>query len=49
MLGGQFATSDETSEVAWVAPERLDSLNIHPSMRLRIDHYLEGRSTPYIG
>ena len=49
MLGGQLATSDETSEVAWVAPERLDSLNIHPSMRLRIDHYLERRSTPYIG
>src|ERR687898_113128 len=29
-----------------VAPERLDQLNIHPSMRLRIDHYLERRSTP---
>jgi hypothetical protein len=39
----------ETSEVAWVAPDRLDSLNIHPSMRLRIDHYLERRSAPYIG
>jgi hypothetical protein len=49
MLGGQLATSDETSEVAFVAPERLDQLNIHPSMRLRIDHYLERRSTPYIG
>ena len=47
--GGQLATSSETSEVAWVAPERLDSLNMHPSMRLRIDHYLEHRSTPYIG
>jgi ADP-ribose pyrophosphatase YjhB (NUDIX family) len=49
MLGGQLATSDETSEVAFVAPERLGGLNIHPSMRLRIDHYLERRSTPYIG
>ena len=27
----------------------LDALNIHPSMRLRIDHYPERRSTPYIG
>jgi hypothetical protein len=35
--------------VAWVAPVRLDSLNMHPSMRLRIDHYLERRSAPYIG
>ena len=49
MLGGQLATSSETSEVEFVAPTRLDSLNIHPSMRLRIDHYLEQRSAPYIG
>ena len=49
MLGGQLATSNETSEVEVVAPDRLDSLNIHPSMRLRIDHYLERRSAPYIG
>jgi ADP-ribose pyrophosphatase YjhB (NUDIX family) len=49
MLGGQLATSSETSEVEFVAPARLDSLNVHPSMRLRIDHYLERRSAPYIG
>jgi hypothetical protein len=49
MLGGELATSSETSEVAFVAPARLDSLHIHPSMRLRIDHYLERRSAPYIG
>jgi hypothetical protein len=41
--------SSETSEVEFVAPERLDRLNLHPSMRLRIDHYLERRSRPYIG
>ncbi len=49
ILGGQLATSSETSEVAWVATHRLDRLNMHPSMRLRIDHYLERRSAPYIG
>ena len=49
MLGGRLATSSETSEVKFVAPARLDGLNIHPSMRLRIDHYLERRSAPYIG
>jgi ADP-ribose pyrophosphatase YjhB (NUDIX family) len=49
VLGGQLATSSETSEVEFVAPDRLARLNIHPSMRLRIDHYLERRSTPYIG
>jgi 8-oxo-dGTP pyrophosphatase MutT (NUDIX family) len=49
LLGGRLATSSETSEVEFVAPARLDGLNNHPSMRLRIDHYLEGRSAPYIG
>jgi hypothetical protein len=49
MLGGQLATSSETSEVRFVAPQELDGLNIHPSMRLRIDHYLQRRSAPYIG
>jgi ADP-ribose pyrophosphatase YjhB (NUDIX family) len=48
-LGGQVRTSGETSEVRYVAGADLNTLNIHPSMRLRIDHYLEGRTTPYIG
>jgi ADP-ribose pyrophosphatase YjhB (NUDIX family) len=49
LLGGRLATSSETKEVRFVAPGDLDALNIHPSMRLRIDTYLERRSTPYIG
>jgi 8-oxo-dGTP pyrophosphatase MutT (NUDIX family) len=49
LLGGQLSTSSETKEVLFVAPDDLDALNIHPSMRLRIDHYLEHRSAPYIG
>jgi len=48
-LGGELRTSSETKEVKWVAPADLDALNIHPSMRLRIDHYLERRATPYLG
>ena len=49
MLGGELATSSETSEVGFVPLERLDELNIHPSMRLRIDHWREHRPEPYIG
>lgn len=49
MLGGELRTSSETSEVRFVAPADLHELNIHPSMRLRIDHYWEHRPTPYIG
>jgi ADP-ribose pyrophosphatase YjhB (NUDIX family) len=48
-LGGTPRTSSETKEVRFVAVADLGGLNIHPSMRLRIDHYLEGRPTPYLG
>jgi len=50
LLGGTLTTSSETSEVAFVPPERLDDLTIHPSMRLRIDHGLDPtRNSVYIG
>jgi 8-oxo-dGTP pyrophosphatase MutT (NUDIX family) len=48
-IGGRLRPSDETSEVLFVPPKQLDTLNIHPSMRLRIDHYLEHRSEIYLG
>jgi len=49
LLRGELRTSSETSEVRFVDPGELDALRIHPSMRLRIDHYLEHRPAPYIG
>jgi ADP-ribose pyrophosphatase YjhB (NUDIX family) len=49
MLSGELATSSETKEVRFVDPADLAALSIHPSMRLRIDHYLGHRSAPYIG
>ena len=36
-------------EVRFVALVDLDRYEIHPSMRLRIDHALAGRETPYLG
>ncbi|WP_326671222.1 NUDIX hydrolase [Streptomyces sp. NBC_01257] len=48
--GGALRTSSESKEVRWVAPADLDRLNIHPSMRLRIQHGLDdSRREPYIG
>jgi hypothetical protein len=32
-----------------VTPDQIDELNIHPSMRLRIQHRLSEQSAPYIG
>ena len=48
-IGGELRTSSESREVRWVDPAELDQLPMHPSMRLRIAHALEGRSQPYIG
>jgi ADP-ribose pyrophosphatase YjhB (NUDIX family) len=48
-VGGALRASDESREVAWVAPADLDMLEIHPSMRLRIQHHLDRRPSPYIG
>ncbi|MEV8207800.1 NUDIX hydrolase [Streptomyces sp. NPDC079189] len=49
IVGGELRTSSESKEVAFVAPDRLDGLNVHPSMRMRIEHGLARRSEPYIG
>jgi ADP-ribose pyrophosphatase YjhB (NUDIX family) len=48
-VGGEPASSSETSEVRWVGRDELAALPIHPSMRLRIEHGYENRPTPYIG
>jgi ADP-ribose pyrophosphatase YjhB (NUDIX family) len=49
LLGGELRTSSETSEVLFVRIDEVDNLNIHPSMRLRIQHWQDNRSEPYIG
>ncbi|MGV9591432.1 NUDIX hydrolase [Streptomyces tendae] len=49
IVGGELRPSSESKEVAFVDPSRLDSLNIHPSMRMRIDHGLSGETAPHIG
>ncbi len=49
VLGGQARTSSESKAVRWVAPADMANLKMHPSMRLRIDHYLERRPEPFIG
>jgi len=48
-VGGSPATSSESSEVAWVDPREVIKGRMHPSMRQRIEHFLEGRSSPYLG
>ncbi|WP_028933957.1 NUDIX hydrolase [Pseudonocardia spinosispora] len=46
-VAGQLRTSDESSEVRWIAPDELGDLRVHPSIRLRIDHGLSERADPF--
>lgn len=48
-LSGTATETDETSEARYVDPQELDQLDIHPSIRLRIEHYLQHRTEPYLG
>ncbi|WP_438294180.1 NUDIX domain-containing protein [Streptomyces sp. HUAS TT7] len=49
-VGGEIRTSNETTQVRWVAPTDLAELNVHPTMRLRIEHAMDrARTAPYIG
>ena len=47
--GGERTPSSESSDVVWVQPVDLDQYPMHPSMRQRIEHWMERRPAPYIG
>ena len=47
-IGGRLSTSQESSEVRFVELSASDELSIHPSIRLRIQHYVENREEPVI-
>ncbi|MGH3343630.1 MAG: NUDIX hydrolase [Carbonactinosporaceae bacterium] len=46
-VGGSPTSNDEASDVRWVPPAEFNPLDIHPTMRRQIDHYLSG-SYPHV-
>ena len=48
-VGGLLRPSSESSEPQWVPPAAIPDLQMHPSMRQRIQHYLDKRPDPYLG
>lgn len=48
-IGGEPTPSAESREVHWVAPEKIDALQMDRSMRMRIAHYLHGSGIPHLG
>ena len=49
LVGGDLLIDSESTDIAWTDPQDIPALTMHPSMRLRIQHYLEHRTTPYLG
>ncbi len=49
LVGGHKQTSDESSEVEWLTVEQIEDLDLHPSMRLRLQHALSADQRPFIG
>ncbi|GAA2370956.1 NUDIX domain-containing protein [Nonomuraea africana] len=48
-VSGKPTPSDESREVRWVPRDEVASLTMDRSMRMRIEHYLSGTPSPYIG
>ena len=49
LVGGSARTSTESSEVRWVDPADFPDLDMHPSIRLRLEHALSDREAPFLG
>lgn len=49
ILGGTLAISDESTELRFVPPQDLDTLPIHHTQRLRLQHFLGHRNQPHLG
>ena len=48
VVGGELRRGDESSDIGFFAKEQLMNLNIQPSIRLRLQHFLEDRPEPVI-
>lgn len=49
ILSGELSVSKESFRVGFFAPDDVERLDMHESIRLRIRHYLERRPQPFIG
>jgi ADP-ribose pyrophosphatase YjhB (NUDIX family) len=49
ITGGELTISNESTEIRFVAPSEISSLQMHHTQQMRIKHYLEQRDRPYLG
>jgi 8-oxo-dGTP pyrophosphatase MutT (NUDIX family) len=48
-VSGELTPSSESAEPQWVSRDVVSGLRMHPSMRQRIQRYLDQRPQPYLG
>ncbi len=48
LIGGELQASEESTDVAFFDLHTIDHLPMHPSIKQRIQHYLEHREQPVI-
>jgi len=48
-VSGALAPSSESTEPQWISPQAIPDLKMHPSMRQRIQHYLDRLPQTYLG
>lgn len=46
ILGGTVRMSEESTDIAFFSPQDIAQMSLHPSIRLRIQHYSERRNQP---
>jgi len=49
IVQGDLHRSEESLEIAFFAPEEIEGLHMHESIRRRLKHYLEYKNQPVIG
>lgn len=49
VTGGKLLASHESTDVRFVDPAGFDELPIHATVRLRLRHFAEHRTKPYLG
>ncbi|MFD8479070.1 NUDIX domain-containing protein [Kitasatospora sp. NPDC059673] len=49
ITGGELRISSESTDLQFVAPEDIGSLPMHHTQKLRLQHFLENRASPYLG
>lgn len=49
VIGGRIEVSSESTEVKFLPLEELRTLPVHETVRLRLRHHAEQRSSPYLG